>query len=90
MTRFTLTAVLAFAAISAAHAQDTKILKIDPAAKASHAQIMAAAEDVCRSARTHDPFDDFGTLDECVENTLQGIEFRQPVPEARTQISSSK
>jgi hypothetical protein len=90
MTRFTLTAFLACAAVSAAHAEDTRILKIDPASKNSRAQILAAAEDVCRRARTHDPFDDFGTLDECVENTLKGVEFRQHVRDTPTQISASK
>ncbi len=90
MTRFTLTALLAFAAVSAAHAEDTKILKIDPASKASRPQVVAAAQDVCRRARAHDPFDDFGSLDECVENTLQGVEFRHRVRNAGTQVSSSK
>jgi hypothetical protein len=90
MSRFTLTALLAIAAVSAAHAEDTKILKIDPDSETSRAQIVAAAEDVCRSARTHDLFGDFGTFDECVKNTLESVEIRQPAGETRTQISSSK
>jgi hypothetical protein len=90
MSRFTLTVLLAFAAVSAAHAEDTKILKIDPASKAARPQIVAAAEDVCRRARAHDPFDDFGSLDECVENTLQSIEIRQHAGDTGTQVSSAR
>jgi len=90
MTRFTLTALLAFASVSGAHAEDTKILKVDSISKASRAQIVAAAEDVCRSARTHDPFDDFGSFDECVENTLQGVAVRHHAETTGTQVSSAR
>jgi LmbE family N-acetylglucosaminyl deacetylase len=92
MTKLTLSTLLAFAAVSMAHAEDVKILKIDPNSHADHVQLVAAAEQLCRSARLHDLFDDYGTQEECVENTLQGVQQRQDWERANdtTRISSAR
>jgi hypothetical protein len=92
MTRLTITSLFAFAAISMAHAEDTKILKIDPHSHADHVQLVEAAEQLCRTVRSHDLFDDYGSQEECVENTLQGVQLRQSQPGIgnATRISSAK
>jgi hypothetical protein len=96
MTRFILPSLLAFAAVSMAHAEDIKILKIDPHSHADRVQLVAAAEQLCRRARLHDLFGDFGTQEECVANTLEAVHPAQvsEVAENRaivpSRISSAK
>jgi hypothetical protein len=36
----------------------------------AHQKAVVAAEKVCTAARSNDPFGDFGTQEECIENTL--------------------
>lgn len=73
MTRLAVTAAFLLAAASMAHAEDAEIVKIDGNPNKSRAQIIAAAEEVCRIARSHDFSDDFGSQEECVDNTLYGV-----------------
>jgi hypothetical protein len=41
-----------------------------------HAKLLAAADKLCATARSHDPLDDFGSQDECIENTLDYVKLR--------------
>jgi hypothetical protein len=90
MCRITIIACLAFAAVTAAHAEDSRTLRLDPASKSSRTRLVTAAEDVCQAARLHDAFGDFGTQEECVENTLQTVQTRQAAGTGGTQVSSAK
>jgi hypothetical protein len=65
-------AVLAFAttAPTFAYAADTQIVVAGTDPQTVHSKLVQAAERVCSQARASDPFDDFGSQQECVENTL--------------------
>jgi hypothetical protein len=62
---------------AAAYAADPQIIVVaDSNPKITRAKIVDAAEKVCQSAMMHDPFDDFGTLGECVDDAVHDA---QPV-----------
>jgi hypothetical protein len=46
------------------------IVAADRNPKITHAKIVDAAKKVCQSAIKYDPFGDFGSLGECVENSV--------------------
>jgi len=65
-------AALAFAttAPAFAYAADMQIVVGGTDPQAVHSKLVQDAEQVCTHARANDPFDDFGSQQECVENTL--------------------
>jgi hypothetical protein len=73
MTRIAFAFLASLSAVSFARAEEAKIIMVDPGDRAGHAQIVAAAKQVCNAALSHDRFGDFGTQEECVQNTLDDV-----------------
>jgi hypothetical protein len=65
-----------------AHAAEMKIVSANQDPKSVRAELVAAAEQVCRAARTHDYFGDFGTQEECVQDTLDNLRHAAPRQDA--------
>jgi hypothetical protein len=85
MSRFSALFILALAAIPAsALAADPQITLVTTPNQV-HAKIVASANLVCTQARADDPLDDFGTQEECVDNTIHGAIVR---PAAAAEIAS--
>jgi hypothetical protein len=47
-----------------------RVVVVDSSPAVVRARLIDAASQVCAAARAHDPFGDYGTQDECIENTL--------------------
>jgi hypothetical protein len=75
MFRLSFTFLAVLAAASVAHAEDTQTntITIQSDSRSARARAVDAAEKVCADARVHDPFDDYGTQEECVQNTLDRL-----------------
>jgi hypothetical protein len=48
-----------------------------------HTRLVAAAEKVCAQARANDPFGDYGSQGECVEDTLDHARMRHVAYQAQ-------
>jgi CO dehydrogenase nickel-insertion accessory protein CooC1 len=88
MTRFGFAVLATLSAASVARAEEAKIIVVDADDHARYAKIVAAAEQVCKAALSRDYFDDFGSLQECMQNTRQAA-HRVPASDSR-RISSAK
>ncbi len=76
-----LLAVSFLAAIPARAADPTVVIGGDSGeAHVPWAKVIDAAEKVCRIARAHDLSGDFGTQDECVENSTRLLVVRHVEP----------
>ena len=53
-----------------------QVVVVDRSPAAVHAKVLTAAEQLCTKARANDPFGDFGSQDECVDNTLNNLHRR--------------
>jgi hypothetical protein len=75
-TIFTLAfaAAVSFAGVAMAADPQTVVTGTDP--HTVRKELVAAAEHVCQQARANDPFGDFGSQDECVEDTLDHVHTR--------------
>jgi hypothetical protein len=71
-----------------APAPDHQIVVVASSRIAAHAQVIDAADKVCAAARKNDPFGDFGTQDECIENTLSGTRVTHAAYSRTAQVSS--
>jgi hypothetical protein len=54
-------------------AGDAQIIVSASSRPALHAKLIDAANQVCATALANDPFDDFGSQEECVENSLRAV-----------------
>ena len=50
-----------------------RIVVVDSNPAVVRAKLVEAASQLCSAARAQDPFGDFGSQDECIENTLNGV-----------------
>jgi len=76
---------------SAAQADETRIITIDKNSQTARAQLVQTATEICRKALQSDLFGDFGSLDECVQNTLQDVRpVNAQANAARVQVSSAR
>jgi hypothetical protein len=73
MVRLYLAAFAAFATLSpAAFAADPQILiTVDRDAHFTHRKIIVAAETLCKSAIAQDALGEFGSLSECIDNSVK-------------------
>jgi hypothetical protein len=76
MSRFSALFVLALAAIPASVLAADPQITLVTTPNQVHAKIVASANLVCTQARADDPLDDFGTQEECVDNTIRGAVVR--------------
>jgi hypothetical protein len=92
MTNFFRTVLAAGLLIAgAAQADESKVITIDKTSPAARTQLVQTAIDVCRKALQTDVFGDFGSLDECVENTLEGVHpVNAEAKSANVQVSSAR
>ncbi len=60
----------------AAFAADPQIVVAGTNPQTVHAEAVDAANKLCTEARANDPLDDFGSQDECVQNTLDHAQVR--------------
>ena len=74
------------AATPAAHASPPQVVVTirDPAR--THQAIKNAAEQACSMAKMHDFFNDYGSMDECVDDAVSTAEIRTP---AQTRVSDA-
>jgi len=78
MVRLLLAAFAAsFTLSAAAYAADPQILiTVDGDAQFTHRKIIVAAETLCKSAIAQDRTDEFGSLSECIDNS---VKFAHPL-----------
>jgi hypothetical protein len=79
----------------AAQADETKIITIDLNSPSARAQVVQTAADVCRAALQKDYFGDFGSFEECVQDTVAYAHPRQASaqsvrPQQTAQVTSSR
>jgi hypothetical protein len=79
-------ALISFSAPAAS--PDHRIVVVDSNPAAVRAKLLDAASQLCTAARAQDPFGEFGTQDECIENTLNGARRRHIV--VRSDLQASK
>ena len=65
---------LAFSA--AAYAADTHIVVAGTDPQTVHSELVNAAEKLCTDARANDPLEDYGSQEECVENTIDHAQVK--------------
>jgi hypothetical protein len=76
----------AFAAESQVAESPSIVVRAD--ASTMHTKLIEAAATLCKAARAQDPFDDFGSQEECIANSVAGA---HPVgkPNQRTRWASA-
>jgi hypothetical protein len=72
------TAAILCASIAAQAAQIVTTIPADNP-RAAHDKIVEAATKVCKEAIDHDYFGDFGSLDECVDDSVAMVKRAAPV-----------
>jgi len=81
MNRILFTAFTAATLCAGISAQAAQIVATIPAndPRAAHDKIVEAAKKVCKEAIAHDYFGDFGSLDECVDDSVAMVKPAIPV-----------
>jgi len=59
-----------------APAPDHQIVVVASSPYVAHQKAVDAADKVCAAARRNDPFGDFGSQDECIENSLSQAQVK--------------
>ncbi len=68
-----------FLGAASAHATEYRIVVRASDHRQLWSKVLEAASKVCAKARANDPFGDFGTETECIDNTVrEAVSFRRP------------